>query len=106
MAKTKDELRKEATLTVEWESTPMIDRPLFVQAYIIGAEPREKRIAELEAQILGFEKEFDLQNKRIDKLKDELKKIRVAYIHAQVGNVIAGTDIDSLFEKMFREKDG
>ena len=53
----------------------------------------------------GFGKEFDLQNKRIDKLKDELKKIRVAYIYAQVGNVIAGTDIDSLFEKMFGKKE-
>ena len=53
----------------------------------------------------GFGKEFDLQNKRIDKLKDELKKIRVAYIYAQVGNIIAGTDIDSLFEKMFGGKE-
>ena len=48
---TKEELRKEATMTVEWECTPMIDRPLFVHAYITGAEPREKRITELEAQI-------------------------------------------------------
>lgn len=48
---TREELRKEATMTVEWECTPMIDRPLFVHAYITGAEPREKRIAELEAQI-------------------------------------------------------
>lgn len=45
---TKEELRKEATFTVEWESTTMIDRPLFVHGYITGAEPREKRIAELE----------------------------------------------------------
>lgn len=48
---TKEELRKEATMTVEWECTPIIDRPLFVHAYITGAEPREKRITELEAQI-------------------------------------------------------
>ena len=48
---TREELRKEATMTVEWECTPMIDRPLFVYAYIAGAEPREKRITELEAQI-------------------------------------------------------
>lgn len=48
---TKEELRKEATTTVEWECTPMIDRPLFVHAYITCAEPREKRITELEAQI-------------------------------------------------------
>ena len=48
---TREELRKEATTTVEWECTPMIERPIFVHAYITGAEPREKRIAELEAQI-------------------------------------------------------
>ena len=48
---TREELRKEATMTVEWECTPMINRPLFVYAYIAGAEPREKRITELEAQI-------------------------------------------------------
>ena len=44
-----EELREEATSTVEWESTPMIDRPLFVWAYTKGAEPREKRIAEAKA---------------------------------------------------------
>ena len=44
----KEELRKEATTTVEWECTPMIDRPTFINGYITGAEPREKRIAELE----------------------------------------------------------
>ena len=48
---TEEELREEATSTVEWESVPMIDRPLFVYAYVKGAEPREKRIEELEAQI-------------------------------------------------------
>lgn len=48
---TREELRKEATMTVEWECTPMINRPLFVHAYITGAEPREKRIAELEKQL-------------------------------------------------------
>ena len=47
---TREELRKEATMTVEWECTPMIDRPLFIHAYITGAEPREKRIAELEKE--------------------------------------------------------
>ena len=47
---TREELRKEATMTVEWECTPMIDRPLFVHAYITGAEPREKRMAELEKE--------------------------------------------------------
>ena len=47
---TREELRKEATMTVEWECTLMIDRPLFVHTYITGAEPREKRIAELEKE--------------------------------------------------------
>ena len=48
---TKEELRKEATTTVEWESTPMIDRPTFINGYITSAEPREKHIEELEVQI-------------------------------------------------------
>lgn len=48
---TREELRKEATMTVEWEYTLMIERPIFINGYITGAEPREKRIAELEAQI-------------------------------------------------------
>ena len=46
----KEELRKEATTTIEWKSTPMIDRPTFINGYITGAEPREKRIAELEKE--------------------------------------------------------
>lgn len=48
---TREELRKEATTTVEWECTPMIDRPTFINGYITSAEPREKRIEELKAQI-------------------------------------------------------
>lgn len=56
-----EELRKEATATVEWESTPIIDRPLFVHAYITGAEPREKRIAELETQIEHLTKHLTFQ---------------------------------------------
>lgn len=46
-----EELRKEATTTVEWECTPMIDRPTFVNGYVTGSKPREQRIAELEAKI-------------------------------------------------------
>ena len=75
---TKEELRKEATETIEWKCTPMIDRPLFVHAYITGAEPREKRIAELEKEnaelrnIAEFQQSSNMsryfENK---KLKDE-----------------------------------
>lgn len=46
----KEELSKEATTTVQWECTPMIDRPTFINGYITGAEPREKRIAELQEE--------------------------------------------------------
>ena len=56
---TKKELEKEATSTIEWESTSMIDRPLFVHAYITGAEPREKRIKELEKEIAELKGEAD-----------------------------------------------
>ena len=56
---TKDELRKEATFTIEWESTPMIDRPLFVHAYITGALPREKRIEELEKENAELKRRLD-----------------------------------------------
>lgn len=47
---TKEELRKEATTTVEWQCTPMIDRPIFINGYITGVESREKRITELEKE--------------------------------------------------------
>ena len=47
---TEEDLRKQATSTVEWENTPVLDRPLFVHAYITGAKPRENRIEELEKE--------------------------------------------------------
>lgn len=86
---TREELRKEATMTVEWECTPMIDRPLFVHAYITGAEPREKRIAELEKEnaelrnIAEFQQSSDMsryfENKKyvgqLTKAKEIIKKL-------------------------------
>ena len=53
---TKEELRKEATSTVAWESTQMIDRPLFVHAYIMGAEPRENALKNLEIILIKQKK--------------------------------------------------
>lgn len=47
---TEEELIKEATSTTAWGCITMIDRPLFVRGYIMGAKPREKRIEELEGQ--------------------------------------------------------
>lgn len=39
---TEEDLRKQATSTVEWENTPVLDRPLFVHAYITGAKTKRK----------------------------------------------------------------
>ena len=54
----KEELRKEATTTVEWKCTPMTDRPTFINGYITSAEPREKRIADLEQKLEQAEKDL------------------------------------------------
>lgn len=80
---TEEELRKEATSTVEWECTPMIDRPLFVHAYITGAEPREKRIDELEKQNKELHQKITyLENDKEDILAnwycDKVGKCKVA----------------------------
>ena len=59
---TKEELRKEATTTVEWECTPMIERPIFINGYITSAEPREKRIAELEKENAELQEKLKPEN--------------------------------------------
>lgn len=59
---TKEELRKEATTTVEWECTPMIERPIFINEYITSAEPREKRIAELEKENAELKEKLKPEN--------------------------------------------
>ena len=41
-----DELIREATETVEWESTPMIDRPIFVHGYVVGAHRNDDKLSE------------------------------------------------------------
>lgn len=61
----------------------------------------EKENAELKAQVKSFENDFDYQNKIIDKYKQDLKKLRVAYIQAQVANVINGTDFETIFKNIF-----
>ena len=83
---TEEELREEATSTVEWECTPMIDRPLFVFAYVKGALLREKQIAELEKenaelkekvgkyQIKMFD-EIEKRDKQFTKAKEIIKKL-------------------------------
>ena len=67
-------------------------------------EEDAKAIAEenedLKNQIKGFENNFDYQNKVIDKYKEDLKKLRVAYIQAQVANVISGTDFETILKNI------
>lgn len=67
-------------------------------------EEDAKAIAEenedLKNQIKGFENDFDYQNKIIDKYKEDLKKLRVAYIQAQVANVISGTDFETILKSV------
>lgn len=77
---TKEELRKEATTTVEWKCTPMIDRLTFVNGYITGAEPREKRIEELEARCT----ELFLQNNEFAEQLTKAKEIIKFLINPQL----------------------
>lgn len=67
---TEKELRKEATSTVEWENTPMIDRPLFVHAYITSAKPREKRIEQLEKENAELKEKLEDTEKARDYWKN------------------------------------
>lgn len=55
---TEEELLKEAEVYADWfwGASPSVMRAL-AKAYVKGAEPREKRIKELEAQIVSLEKE-------------------------------------------------
>lgn len=77
---TEEELIKEATSTTAWGCITMIDRPLFVRGYIMGAEPREKRIVELEKENAEFEAQIEKNNierqKIIDEIKEQLTKAK------------------------------
>ena len=91
-----EELRKEATTTVEWECTPMIDRPTFVNGYVTGSKPREQRIADLETQLDQLQR---INNEQ----KETLKKVRVALIQERAASIMnygkGGVEMfNSLFE--------
>ena len=80
---TEEELIKEATSTTAWRCITMIDRPLFVRGYIMGAEPREKRIEELEERCSILDKSLITSTKNnierqeiIDELKKQLTKAK------------------------------
>lgn len=87
---TEEELREEATSTVEWESVPMIDRPLFVFAYVKGALMREKRVEELEKE-----------NKE---LKDKLERLAIVENTAIKGLNYQLTEAKELLRKFLGAK--
>lgn len=81
-----------------------IDFYKSLECHFDEIEEDAKAIAEenevLKNQIKGFENDFDYQNKVINKYKENLKKLRVAYIQAQVANVISGTDFESILKNI------
>lgn len=69
---TKEELEKEAREKYKTGSYPQLhpDHYAFIHGYLAGAEPREKRIAELEAQI--------------EKMQEKLKTDLIARLEEQI----------------------
>lgn len=53
-------------------------------------EELQKENEKLKQRVEMLEKDFDLQNKMIERLKSELKKVRVAYIQSCVCNIVHG----------------
>ena len=66
---TEEELRKQATSTVEWENTPLLDRPQFVHAYTVGVKSAEIRIEKLEKENAKLKEQ--LGDKVMQKQKDK-----------------------------------
>ena len=89
---------------VDCSITKEIDYYKSLECHFDEIEEDAKAIAEenedLKNQIKGFENDFDYQNKVIDKYKEDLKKLRVAYIQAQVANVISGTDFETILKSV------
>ena len=89
---TKEELEKEADEYV----TRTNNNDFTIEAYLAGAEPREKRIADLEVQIEQLQK---INNEQ----KETLKKVRLALIKERTANIMnygkGGVEMfDSMFE--------
>lgn len=112
----REELRKEATTTVQWECTPMVDRPTFINGYITGAEPREKHIADLEKLNKELQEELNKQEdyrlaqdskisflitdneqlkEQIEKMKSDVKEL----ITDRMNDDLDQNIIEHLFEK-------
>lgn len=98
---TEEELRKEATSTLEWECAPMIDRPFFVHAYIRGALPRERRIEELLALIQAERKRQalcdDIHLRKIAELtreNAELKTEKIPQLERKIASIRGAHSVD------------
>ena len=75
---TKEELKKEAEgytnkLLEDWE---LYDPEALQEAYIAGAEPREKRIAELEMTVGALRTLSNEQATCIESLKEQIEKMK------------------------------
>ena len=82
---TKEELEKEAIAKYKTGSYPQLhpDYWAFVHGYLAGAEPREKRIADLEQQnkeltlkISGLESDCDAYNYSQRTYQEEIKELK------------------------------
>lgn len=93
----KEELTQEANKYAESKKYMFMEHGrASALGYLAGAEPREKRIAELEAQIEKLQK---INNEQ----KETLKKVRVALIQERTANIMnygkGGVEMfDSMFE--------
>lgn len=75
---TKEELKKEAEAKYKIGGYPQLhpDYFAFIHGYLAGAEPREKRIAELEKENAELESDFRICEKNADTYYDKLTKAK------------------------------
>ena len=81
---TKEELEKEANKFADENATPDLDYSFRVdifeaskEGYLAGAEPREKRIADLEDKLANADYQFEGRDNEIRELKDEVRKLKL-----------------------------
>ena len=79
---TKEELEKEANKFADENATPDLDYSFRVdifeaskEGYLAGAEPREKRIADLEDKLANADYQFEGRDLEIKELKAQIEKL-------------------------------
>ena len=80
---TKEELEKEANKFADENATPDLDCSFRVdifeaskEGYLAGAEPREKRIAELEDKLANADYQLEGRDNEIRELKAQIEKMK------------------------------